>query len=900
MEVSRYEFACQKALHQGLQYARSLGHQLLEVEHVALALLRAEAVVLTDGVGDGLRRHLEHHLARAPRIYGSVKVEFGRRLDAALDAAEASALPKLVGELHLWEALRRQSTVIQTFLARAVQDDDEKRSGAAAVRPEKGDRASRSPAKDKTSAATPAGPAADARSASASASRSSAAAGASRKPETAQVSEKADKDLKQFTIDLTAMAERDELDPVIGRDSEVRRVLEILGRKKKNNPILIGEPGVGKSAVAEAIALRIADGGVPESMRGKRVLSLDLGAMLAGAKYRGEFEDRMKNLLRALEALKGRVILFIDEIHMIVGAGNQEGGADAANLLKPALARGELQCLGATTLDEFRKHFEKDAALERRFQPLMVEEPSKATTVAILRGIKPRYEIHHGVQIDDEALTAAVELSSQYLTSRKLPDKAIDLIDEAASRLRLQIDSVPAILDDLKGQIEQAEIERKAIGAGPGHQQALAQLGVRLEKAKSEYVKIEVIWRRHQALLNAMKAAEKKRQEAATLYETAKTQGDFDFAARLQYGEQPRLDQELARIREELASMQAAHSFLRQVVGAREVAEVVAVWARVPATKLLEDEALRLMEMETRLERRVYGQATALKKIAKAVRRSRVGIGDPKRPIGVFLFLGPTGVGKTETAKALAAELFADESKMVRIDMSEYMEQHAVARLIGAPPGYVGYSEGGELTEAVRRKPYSVVLFDEVEKAHPRVLDVLLQTFEDGRLTDGKGRTVDFRNTLMIMTSNLALAVAGDPALASDFDVRASLARDLRPELVNRIDEVVVFNRLGRKHLDRLLDRLLAELNDRLRDRQFRVAIGPTLRSRLMTLSATGTFGGRALRRAFEALVVDAVSDRVLAFPALGSGAWVVDEDPDGLVVWREEFRAQFYLPAAR
>ncbi len=878
MDVSRYEFACQKALHQGLQYARSLGHQLLEVEHVALALLRADAIELKDRAGERLKRHLENHLARTPRIYGAIKIDFGKRLDSALDMAEAAAAGKLVHETVLWDALCRQSTVIQTFLAKAAQEgvvkkDREEGFEAMVTKRASGDgSAASSPQKPKP-----------------------------REPEPAsKVPEKLDKDLQKFTIDVTAIAERGELDPVIGRDPEVRRVLEILGRKKKNNPLLIGEPGVGKSAVAEAIALRIADGSVPESMKGKRVLSLDLGAMLAGAKYRGEFEDRMKNLLKALESLRGQVILFIDEIHMLVGAGNHEGGADAANLLKPALARGELQCLGATTLDEFRKYIEKDPALERRFQPIYVEEPSKQIALAIMRGIKSRYEIHHGVQIDDEALAASVDLSVRYLSGRKLPDKAIDLVDEAASRLRLQIDSVPAILDELKSEINQIEIERKAIGNGAGYKVAMAGLDARLDKAKAEHGRIEAIWRRHQDLLDRMKQSEKKREEAKGLYENAKTQSDFDFAARLQYGELPRLDTELVEIHAELTVMQKQHSYLRQVVGAREVAEVVAAWTRIPVNRLLEDDSHRLLGLEARLESRVYGQPTALRKIARAVKRARVGVNDPRRPQGVFLFLGPTGVGKTETAKALASELFSDEAKMIRIDMSEFMEQHSTARLVGAPPGYVGFGEGGELTEAVRMKPYSVVLFDEIEKAHPRVLDLLLQTFDDGRLTDGKGKLVDFRNTLIIMTSNLGLDALADPEQASDQEVRSALAQTLRPEFVNRIDEVIVFKRLGRRQLDNLLARQIGELNGRLGDRQFRVTIGERLKDRLVATGVGGPFGGRALRRAFETLVIDAVSERVLTHPTLAIGAWTVDLDEDDRYRWLPENRPGFYLPVAK
>jgi ATP-dependent Clp protease ATP-binding subunit ClpB len=889
MDVSRYEFACQKALHQGLQYARSLGHQLLEVEHVALAMLRSEAVVLKDVSGDRLKRHLESHLARMPRVFGNIKIEFGKRLDAALDVAETQAGKSLVAETALWEALCRQSTIVQTFIAKARQEAAASESFETMLPKVSGDAP--------VNAGGVGGKSAKKRETESAAQSKTPRRRGTDLPE--KVPEKLEKDLRQFTIDLTAAAERGDLDPVIGRDAEVRRVLEIIGRKKKNNPLLIGEPGVGKSAVAEAIALRIAENAVPESMRGKRVLSLDLGAMLAGAKYRGEFEERMKNLLRALEALRGQVILFIDEIHMLVGAGNHEGGADAANLLKPALARGELQCLGATTLDEYRRHIEKDPALERRFQPLYVEEPSKSTAVAILRGIKGKYEVHHGVKIDDEALVSAVELSVRFLAGRKLPDKAIDLVDEAASRLRLQIDSVPRVLDELRATIGEIEIERKAL-AGSAYGAALGALDARLEKAKGEQSRIETIWRRHQDLLEAMKKAEKKRQESQALYDNAKTQSNFDFAARLQYGELPQLDQELVRINAELAKLQQRHSFLRQVVGAREIAEVVGTWTRIPVGRLLEDDARRLLALDKALAKRVYGQDEALVKVARAVKRARVGVSDPRRPQGIFLFMGPTGVGKTETAKALAAELFADESRMVRIDMSEYMEQHSVARLMGAPPGYVGFGEGGELTEAVRHKPYSVVLFDEIEKAHPRVLDVLLQLFDDGRLTDAKGRTVDFRNTLVIMTSNLQLQGVVDPERADEREVRASLAGQLRPEFVNRIDEVVVFNRLGRKQYDSLLAKLTRELNERLVDRQLRIGLTASLAEGLVAGAAGSPFGGRALRRSFEMAVTDAVSDRLLEYPALMSGAWTLGEDLDGRRLWRLEHRPGYYLPPGK
>lgn len=899
MDVSKYEFVCQKALHVGFQYAKSLGHQLLEVEHVGLALLRSADSPIEKEQSDQLRRHLERHLAAVPRIFGYYKIEFGRRLDASLDWAEHSATAAGAEKVDMnlfWKSLVRQSSAMQTFLTLdrdlpPPEKDGLNNISAAKINEQfeplhQNSANKSSPSKNQTNSGTQA---------------NQAGAKNAEKPNDPTKQKKIGDKLRKYTTDLTSLAERNELDPVIGRDQEVRRTLEILGRKKKNNPILIGEPGVGKSAIAEAIAQRLASGQVPEPMRRKRLLSLDLGALLAGSKFRGEFEERLKGLIADIQDLDGQVILFIDEIHMLVGAGNPEGAADAANLLKPALARGDISCIGATTLDEFRAHIEKDSALERRFQPVIVEEPTEEASVAILRGLKSRYEIHHGVRIHDEALTAAVQLSARYLIARKLPDKAIDLIDEAASRLRMQIDSMPAVLDGLRGQITQLEIERQAIKEDPAAKSALQILDVRLGMVRKEYQAIEQVWLSHKADLEKLRVAEARHQELYTLYEDAKSQSDFDLAARLQYAEIPRVDHDLAELRARLDTVQKTHPFLRQVVGAREIAEVIANWTKIPVEKLVEDEARKIATMQDRLGLRVYGQDEALRVVSRAVKRSRVGIQDPHRPMGIFLFLGPTGVGKTETAKALAHELFDDEAKIVRIDMSEFMEQHQVARLLGAPPGYVGHGRGGELTEAVRRKPYSVVLLDEMEKAHPRVLDVLLQVFEDGRLTDGNGQTVDFRNTLIIMTSNIPLDLVPNASGGfSDQSVRKVLASKLRPEFVNRIDEIVVFKKLGSKHLERLLDRMVAELNGRLRDRQFRIVLGPRIQAALMASGHDAGFGGRAVRRAFQQLVVDGVSDRLLVLPELCSGVWVIDLDADRAFIWSEEHARNRYLPPAR
>jgi ATP-dependent Clp protease ATP-binding subunit ClpB len=875
MDLSKYNFECQKAFHQGLQLAKSYGHQSLEVEHVAFALLRDHAELIGHGLLNPFLSALQTHLRRQSRVFGSERVGFGVRLDAALDEAEASCVGSLVEELSLWRCLVKQSTSLKTAYQKANVDVPDMPSSSTA------DETRATPG----TAAAPQQPIKGAK------------ANTSEEHKTKKVEDV----LTKFTIDISAKAERGELDPVIGRDGEVRRVLEILGRKKKNNPILVGEPGVGKSAVAEALALRIAAGQIPETMKGKRILSLDLGGLLAGAKFRGEFEDRLKSLLKALEGHKGQVILFIDEIHMIVGAGNPEGGADAANLLKPALARGEIHCIGATTLDEYRKHIEKDAALERRFQPVQVDEPSRDATIAILRGIKANYEVHHGVQVDDDAVIAAVDLSMRYLTARMLPDKAIDLLDEACSRLKLEIASMPAELDSLRGAIESLEIERKAITPGPKSQPAIATIDAKLSKARVEYDQMNAVWRRHHEILDRHTAAEAKRQELIKLFDQSKVNGDYDFAAKIQYSEIPKLESELRLAQQDLDQLQRAHHYLRQIVSRREVAEVVAVWTGVPVDKMLESDADRLMGMESRISQRVFGQDDAVRSVARAVRRSRAGVNEPGRPLGVFLFLGPTGVGKTETAKALAEELFDDESKMIRVDMSEYMQEHNVSRLIGAPPGYIGHGEGGELTESVRRKPYSVVLFDEIEKAHPRVLDILLQTFDDGRLTDGNGRLVDFTNTLIILTSNLRVTPAQSyDAEGHEYALRQALAEVLRPEFVNRLDEVIEFRSLGVSHYGRLVDKQLQALNFRVAERSLRIYIGQNLRQRLIETARDGRFGGRALKRTFQSLVTDAVSEKIIQAQDSFAGAWSIDCDELGRIFWSQGAIEVPLLPAAK
>lgn len=878
MDVSRYNFASQKSLYQGLRYARSFGHQYLEVEHIAIAILHTEAIKLPRGVNAKLQERLQRELAKNVRVLGEVQIEFGQRLDLALEDAESIAGKETVDVELLWRCLKLHSQILQSFFSGG---DDGLPSKARAPSPPS--RAKFKPSSAPRVAARP--------NANTSEVEKKASDGKANSGEATPVDKQNAKVLEQYTLDLTALAERGELDPVLGRDLETRRVLEILGRKKKNNPILIGEPGVGKTAIAECLAMKIADGLVPQPMQEKRVLSLDLGSLIAGAKFRGEFEERMKRLISAIRAYKGKIILFIDEMHMIVGAGASEGSADAANLLKPPLARGELRCLGATTLDEFRNHIEKDPALERRFQAVMVKEPSRNATLAILRGIKSRYEIHHGVQINDEALVQCSDLSIRYLPSRRLPDKAIDLLDEACSRLRLQIDSLPTVLDDLRSKIEHLEIEKQALDhKDQTAHTALETIANELMKAQTDYRQLESVWRSHKVGLDTLSNLESQKQELEHLYENTKQKGDFDFAAKLQYEQLPKIATELEKQRQYLAKLKKENSWLGQIVSGPEIAEVIESWTGIPVQRLLKGQSEALSTMDDRLKDRVFGQDEAISKLSKAVKRARVGVSDPNRPLGVFLFLGPTGVGKTETVKALAAELFDDETRMVRIDMSEYMEPHNVSRLIGSPPGYIGHGDGGELTEAVRRNPYMVVLFDEIEKAHPKVLDICLQLFDDGRLTDNNGRVVNFKNTLVVMTSNLATTMTcdeNDPHF--DDELRSQVAKQLRPELVGRIDEVIRFQPLAREHFESLLCQQLDSINARIEEKGLNVALGSRLSKELIDHASEGKFGGRALRRTFQSVVIDAVADFLLTREDSAKGEWNLEREATGSLRWEQK-----------
>jgi ATP-dependent Clp protease ATP-binding subunit ClpB len=850
MNLDRYTQKAQEAILQAQHNAQDAGHQTIEPIHLLLSLLRqpegiASAVVTqVSGSTVGLLSELEKDLADRPKTSGDAEMRgLSRKTADVLTAAERQA-----------RGMQDDYVSTEHILLALTESEESKRLSHFGL------------TKDAILKALV------------------KVRGSQRV--TSQNPESTYQSLEKYGRDLTASARQGKLDPVIGRDEEIRRVIQILSRRTKNNPALIGEPGVGKTAAVEGLAQRIVNGDVPEGLKNKRLIQLDMSALVAGAKYRGEFEERLKAVLKEITDSSGEIILFIDEMHTVVGAGAAEGAMDAGNMLKPMLARGELHMIGATTLDEYHKHIEKDPALERRFQPILIEEPTVEDTISILRGLKQRYEVHHGVRITDSAVIAAASLSHRYISDRKLPDKAIDLIDEAAARLRTEIDSKPQALDEVDRQIMQLEIEREALQKekDKASKTRLEKLEEELANLREKSAHLTTRWGIEKKAIAELRAIKEQIDQTQVEMEQAERRADLEQAARLRYGTLRDLETRQDAAESQLKRLNEEGSLLKEEVDAEEIAAVISRWTHIPVSRLLEGETQKLIDMENRLSARVVGQVDALRVVSNAVRRSRAGLQDPDRPIGSFIFLGPTGVGKTELARALAEFLFDDERAMVRVDMSEYQEKHTVARLIGAPPGYVGYEEGGQLTETVRRKPYSVVLFDEIEKAHPEVFNVLLQLLDDGRLTDGHGRTVDFRNTVVIMTSNLGSELWRNGGGAVDREaVTRVLQAHFRPEFLNRIDEIVVFHQLDKEQLAVIVDIQLKRVGRLLREKGFSLEVTPEAKSFLAETGYDPDYGARPLKRAIQRELQDPLALKILAGEFKPGETILVDRSPQGL-----------------